>query len=119
VGKPEGKILLGRPRHRWEDGSRMDLRETIWGSVVWIHLAQGRDRWRVLVNTVMNLRVLGPRRQNTLILQAPTCGHRDISNRAIKSSFESNACSVSEVIRIVQEFCKLRHFVPTQSSKNV
>jgi hypothetical protein len=57
-GKPEGKRPLERPRHRWEDGIRMDLRETGWGSVVWIQLAQDRDRWWALVNTVMNLWVL-------------------------------------------------------------
>jgi hypothetical protein len=61
VGKPERKRPLGRPRHRWEDGIRMDLREIFWGSVEWIQLAQNRGRWRVLVNTVMNLRVLAPR----------------------------------------------------------
>jgi hypothetical protein len=43
--KPEGKRPLGRPRHRWEDGIRMDLRETGWGSADWIQLAQNRDRW--------------------------------------------------------------------------
>jgi hypothetical protein len=59
VGKPERKRPLGRPRHRREDGIRMDLREIFWGSVEWIQLAQ--NRWRVLVNTVMNLRVLAPR----------------------------------------------------------
>jgi hypothetical protein len=60
MGKPEGKRPLGRTRHRWEDGIRMDLREIGWGSVDWIQLAQDRDRWRALVNTVMNLRVLAP-----------------------------------------------------------
>jgi hypothetical protein len=60
IGKPEGKRPLGRPRHRWEDGIRMNLRETGWGSVEWIQLAQDRDWWRALVNTVMNLRVLVP-----------------------------------------------------------
>jgi hypothetical protein len=59
--KPEGKKPLGRPRLRWEDGIRIDLREICGGSVDWIQLAQGRDRWRALVNTVMNLRVLAPR----------------------------------------------------------
>jgi hypothetical protein len=58
MGKPERKRSLGRPRRRWENGIRMDLRETGWGSVDWIQLAQDRDRWRALVNTVMNLRVL-------------------------------------------------------------
>jgi hypothetical protein len=61
MGKPEGKRPLGRPRRRWEDGIRMDLRETGWGSVDWIQLAQDRDRWWALVNTVMNLRVPAPR----------------------------------------------------------
>jgi hypothetical protein len=61
VGKPEGKRPLGRPRRRWEDGIKMDLEETGWGDVEWIHLAQDRDRWRALVNAVMNLWVLAPR----------------------------------------------------------
>jgi hypothetical protein len=61
MGKQEGKRPLGRPRRRWEDGIRMDLREIGWGSVDWMQLAQDRDRWRALVNTVMNLRVLAPR----------------------------------------------------------
>jgi hypothetical protein len=59
--KPEGKRPLGRPRCRWEDGIRMDPRYIGWGSVDWVQLAQNRDRWRALVNTMMNLRVLGPR----------------------------------------------------------
>jgi hypothetical protein len=58
MGKPEGKISLGRPRRRWENGIRMDFKEIGWGSVDLIQLAQDRDRWRALVNTVMNLRVL-------------------------------------------------------------
>jgi hypothetical protein len=57
VGKPEGKRPLGRPRHRWEDNIKMDLRETEWGGMNRNHLAQDRDQWRALVNTVMNLRV--------------------------------------------------------------
>jgi hypothetical protein len=60
VRKAEGKRPLGRPRHRWEDGIRMDLREIAWGCVEWISLVQGRDRWRAVVNTVMSLRVLEP-----------------------------------------------------------
>jgi hypothetical protein len=44
-----------RPRRRWEDNIKMDLREVGWGGVDWINLAQDRDRWRALVNTVMNL----------------------------------------------------------------
>jgi hypothetical protein len=61
MGKPEGKRPLGRPTRKWEDGIRMDLMEIDWGSVDWIQLAQDSDRWRALVNTVMNLRVLAPR----------------------------------------------------------
>jgi hypothetical protein len=61
VGKPEGKRQLGRPRRRWEDGIRMDLREIGLGGVDWIRLVQDRDRWRVVVSAVMNLRVLAPR----------------------------------------------------------
>jgi hypothetical protein len=60
VGKPEGKRPLGRPRHRWDDGIKMDLREIGWGGVEWSHLAQYRDRWGSLVNAVMNLRVPAP-----------------------------------------------------------
>jgi hypothetical protein len=59
--KPEGKRLFGRPRRRWADGIRIYLREIGWGSVDWLQLPQNRDRWRALVNTVMNLRVLAPR----------------------------------------------------------
>jgi hypothetical protein len=61
VGKPEGKRPLGRPRRRWEDGIKMDLRVIGWVGVEWIHLAQHRDCWRAVVNAVMNLRVLAPR----------------------------------------------------------
>jgi hypothetical protein len=61
VGKPEGKRPLERPRRRWEDGVKMDLREMGWGCVEWIHLAQDRDHWRDLVNAVMNVWVLAPR----------------------------------------------------------
>jgi hypothetical protein len=63
VGKPEGRRSLGRPRPRWEDGVRMDLREIGLGGggVDWIRLAQDRDRWRPVVSAVMNLRVLAPR----------------------------------------------------------
>jgi hypothetical protein len=53
VGKPEGKIPLGRPRPRC-----MDLGEVGWGDVDWIGLAQDKNRWRALVNSVLNLRVL-------------------------------------------------------------
>jgi hypothetical protein len=57
VGKREGKRPIGRPRRRWEDNIRMDRREIGWGDMDWIDLAQDRDQWRGLVNTVMNLRV--------------------------------------------------------------
>jgi hypothetical protein len=57
VGDPEGKRSLGRPRRRWVDNIKMDLREIGWDGMNWIDLAQDRDRWRALVNTVMNLRV--------------------------------------------------------------
>jgi len=56
VGKPEGKRILGRPRRRWEDNIKMDLREVGRGGE-WMELAQDRDRWRTLVNTAMNFRV--------------------------------------------------------------
>jgi hypothetical protein len=58
VGKPERKRPLGRPRHRWEDGIRMDLREIGWGSMKWIQLAKDRDWWQAIVNALMNLQVL-------------------------------------------------------------
>jgi hypothetical protein len=61
VGKPEGRRPIGRPRRRWEDGVRMDLKEIGLGGVDWIRLAQDRDRWRAVVSAVMNLRVLAPR----------------------------------------------------------
>jgi hypothetical protein len=57
VGKPEGKRPLERPRLRWEDNIKMDLQEVGCGGVGWIERAQGRDRWRALVNAVINLRV--------------------------------------------------------------
>jgi len=56
-GKPDGRISLGRPRRRWVDNIRMDLKEVGGGYMDWIGLAQDRDRWRTLVSAVMNLRV--------------------------------------------------------------
>jgi len=56
-GKPEGKRPLGRPRRGWEDNNKIDLQEVGCGGMDWIELAQDRDRWRALVNAVMNLRV--------------------------------------------------------------
>jgi hypothetical protein len=57
VGNPEGKRPQGRPRSRWVDNSKIDLREIGWDGMDWIDLAQNRDEWRALVNTVMNLGV--------------------------------------------------------------
>jgi len=53
VGKPEGKRSLGRPRRRWENNIRMDLREILWEGLYWIHLVQDRDQGRALVNTAL------------------------------------------------------------------
>jgi hypothetical protein len=57
VGKPEGQRSLGRPRHRWMHNIRIDLGEVELGDVDWIGLAKDRNRWRALVNSVLNLRV--------------------------------------------------------------
>jgi hypothetical protein len=57
VGKPEGKRPLGRSRRRWVNNIKMDLRKIISGGMDWIDVAQDRDQWRALVNTIMNLRV--------------------------------------------------------------
>jgi hypothetical protein len=53
VRKPEGKRPLARPRRRWEDNIKIHLRQIRWGGMDWIHLAQDRDQWRALVNTVL------------------------------------------------------------------
>jgi hypothetical protein len=55
VTRPEGERSHGRPRHRWEDNIRMDLRAIGWEGVDWIHMAQDRDQWQAVVNTVMNV----------------------------------------------------------------
>jgi hypothetical protein len=55
VGKPKGKRPLGRPRHRWVDNIKIDLREIGWDGMDLIDLAQDRDQWKALVNMVMNL----------------------------------------------------------------
>jgi hypothetical protein len=57
VGKPEGQRPLGRPRRRWVDNIIMDVREIGWDDMGWIELAQDRDQWRALVNTVIKLKV--------------------------------------------------------------
>jgi len=57
VRKPEGKRLLGRPRHRWEDTIKMDIQEVEWGVMDWIDLAQDGNSWWALANAVINLRV--------------------------------------------------------------
>jgi hypothetical protein len=57
VGKPEGKRPLGRPRRRWVDNIKIDVLVVRWGSVDWIGLAQDRDKWRALVNAVMNVQI--------------------------------------------------------------
>ena len=55
MGKPEGKRPHGRPRRRWEDNIKMDLQDVRCGGMDWMELAQDRDRWRALVNVIMNL----------------------------------------------------------------
>jgi hypothetical protein len=57
VGMPEGKYPLGRPKRRWVDNIKMDLKEIGWDGMDWIDVAQERDQWRAIVNTVMNLQV--------------------------------------------------------------
>ena len=57
LGKPEGRRPFGGPRRRWEDNTKIDVREVGWGGTGWIGLAQDRDRWRAVVDVVMNVRV--------------------------------------------------------------
>jgi hypothetical protein len=82
VGKTEGKRPLGRPRRRWVDNIRMDLGEVGWGDVDWIGMAKDRNRWRALVNSVLNLRV--PR-----------------NARKLSSGLTSSGLSVSAQLHIV------------------
>jgi hypothetical protein len=58
VGKPEGKRPLGRPRRKWENNTKINLRELGWCGIDWNYLAQDKEQCRALVNTVMDLRVL-------------------------------------------------------------
>jgi hypothetical protein len=60
VGKPEGKRTLGRPRRKWVNNIKMNLREIEWDGMDWIDVAHDSDQWRTLVNTVMKLRVPPP-----------------------------------------------------------
>jgi hypothetical protein len=57
LGKPEGRRPIGRCSSRWDDNTKIDVREIGWGGTNWIYLAQNRDQWKALVNTVMNFRV--------------------------------------------------------------
>jgi hypothetical protein len=72
VEKPETKRPLGRPRYSWVHNIKMDLKERGWGGVDWIDLAQDRDQWRALVNTVMNLPV--PQNAGKFLNSCTTCG---------------------------------------------
>jgi hypothetical protein len=73
VGKPEGKRPLGRPRRKWVNNIKRDLGEVGWSDVDWIGLAQDRNRWRALVNSVLNLRV--PRNAGKLSSGLISSGH--------------------------------------------
>jgi hypothetical protein len=81
VGKPEGKGPLGKPRRRWVNNIKMDLREIGWDDVDWIDLVEDIDQWRALVNTVLNLRV--PRNTGSSLvavqLAAPQKGLSSVS----------------------------------------
>jgi hypothetical protein len=77
VGKPEGRRPLGRPKRRWVDNIMTDLVEVGWGDLDWVGLTQDRKRWRALVNSIWNLRVIGgkargketTRKTKTLVIQ--------------------------------------------------
>ncbi|KAJ4426547.1 hypothetical protein ANN_27361 [Periplaneta americana] len=71
VGRPEGKRPLGRPRRRWEDNIKMDLREVEYDDRDWINLAQDRDRWRAYVRAAMNLRITPQAASRTYWLSRP------------------------------------------------
>jgi hypothetical protein len=71
VGEPEGRRPLGRPRHRWVDNIKMDLSEIGWDRVDWIDMAQNRDQWRALVNTVFNLHPLSPQQFSSTLTDEP------------------------------------------------
>ncbi|KAJ4442603.1 hypothetical protein ANN_04192 [Periplaneta americana] len=77
VGRPEGKRPLGRPRRRWEDDIKMDLRDVGYDDREWINLAQDRDRWRAYVRAAMNLRVILRRCINILGYLASECDEGD------------------------------------------
>jgi len=85
TGKSEGQKPLGRPRRRWEDNIKMDLQEVGCGGMDWIELAQNRDRWRALVNTVMNVRV--PYNAANFLT---SCGSVDFSRRTVLYGVISN-----------------------------
>jgi hypothetical protein len=72
VGKSEGRRPLGRQRRRWMDNTKEDLREIGWRGMDWIDLAEDREQWRALVNTVMNLRV--PQNAGNFLNNCTTCG---------------------------------------------
>ena len=75
MGKPEGKRPLGTPRRRWYDYIKMGLQEVGCGDMDWIELAQNRDRWRALVNAVINLRV--PYNAGNFLLAANRLGSQE------------------------------------------
>jgi hypothetical protein len=101
VGKPERKRPLGRPIHRWVDNIKMDLVEVGCGGVDWIGLAQARNKWRALVNTVMNLRVL----QNAGKLSSG-CTIGGLSSSA-QLHIVSSSCNLSLIESITEIHCQM------------